>query len=198
MTTDPGESSRDPSGLAALIARAASDRRIPPVERWSPPHCGAIDMAIDGQGRWTYMGTPIAREALVRLFSTVLRREGDDYVLVTPVEKVSIRVADAPFMAVEMHAEGAGTDRRLTLRTNVGDLVEVGPDHRLRFALSADGGLVPYVHVRAGLEAKFTRPLAQALADLVEEDADGRLVVGAGGLAHPLPDGALDAPGGSA
>jgi uncharacterized protein len=139
------------------------------------------------------MGTPIAREALVRLFSTVLVREGDDFVLVTPVEKVSIRVDDAPFMAVEMHVEGVGADRRVTLRTNVGDLVEVGPGHALRFDLAGGDAFVPYVHVRRGLEAKFTRPLAQALAEFVEEDAGGRLGIVAGGLFHPLPAGASSA-----
>jgi uncharacterized protein len=191
-TTQP----RDLGGLAALIGRAAGDNRRPPVERWSPPFCGDIDMAIDRDGRWFYMGTPIGREKLVRLFSGVLKREGDAFFLVTPVEKVGIRVADAPFMAVEMHADGAGTDRRITLRTNVGDIVEAGPEHRLRFALADDGGLLPYVHVRAGLEAKLTRPLLHEIAGLIEQRAGaGDLGVWAGGVFHPLPEGAMDAGG---
>lgn len=187
-------SGRDPGGLAALIARAAPAGRRPPVERWDPPFCGDIDMAVDRDGRWHYMGSPIGREALVRLFAGVLRREGERYVLVTPVEKVGIRVADVPFLAVEMHAEDDPAGRRITLRTNVGDLVPVGPEHRLRFALAADGGLVPYVHVRSGLEARFTRALLHEIAELVEE-RDGVLGVEAGGVFHPLPDGALDGGG---
>ncbi len=183
----------DAAGLAALISRAAGGRGLPPVERWSPPFCGDIDMEIDRDGRWHYLGTPIGREALVRLFAGVLKREGDGYVLVTPVEKVGIRVADVPFMAVEMHAEGEGAGRRITFRTNVGDVVEAGPEHRLRFALAPDGGLLPYVHVRRGLEARLTRPLLHEIADLVEEDGEGRLGIHAGGVFHPLPEGAMEA-----
>ncbi|BBE72387.1 DUF1285 domain-containing protein [Oharaeibacter diazotrophicus] len=176
----------DVGGLAALVARAAPDGRRPPVERWNPPFCGDIDMAIDREGRWHYMGSPIGREALVRLFAGVLRLEDGRYVLVTPVEKVGIRVADVPFLAVEMHAEGDGAARRITFRTNVGDLVEAGPDHAIRFALDERGGLVPYVHVRAGLEARLTRPLLHEIADLVETRGDD-LGVFAGGVFHRLP-----------
>ncbi|WP_181702569.1 DUF1285 domain-containing protein [Chthonobacter albigriseus] len=182
----------DMAGLAALIGRAAPDGRKPPVERWNPPFCGDIDMAIDRAGQWHYMGTPIGREALVRLFASVLKRDADAYFLVTPVEKVGIRVADVPFLAVEMHAAGDGDGRTLTLRTNVGDVVEAGPEHRLRFVIEeGSGGLVPYVHVRAGLEARFTRALAQEAAELVEEGPDGRLGIRAGGVFHPLPKGAM-------
>lgn len=176
----------DVGGLAALVARAAPDGRRPPVERWNPPFCGDIDMAIDREGRWHYLGSPIGREALVRLFAGVLRLEDGRYFLVTPVEKVGIRVADVPFLAVEMHADGTGADRRITFRTNVGDLVEAGPDHPIRFALDDRGGLVPYVHVRAGLEARLTRPLLHEIADLVEERGDA-LGVAAGGVFHRLP-----------
>jgi len=176
----------DVGGLAALVARAAPDGRRPPVERWNPPFCGDIDMAIDREGRWHYLGSPIGREALVRLFAGVLRLEDGRYFLVTPVEKVGIRVADVPFLAVEMHADGTGADRRITFRTNVGDLVEAGPDHAIRFALDERGGLVPYVHVRAGLEARLTRPLLHEIADLVEERGDA-LGVAAGGVFHRLP-----------
>jgi hypothetical protein len=181
----------DIGGLAALIGRAAPDGRRPPVERWNPPFCGDIDMAIDRDGGWHYMGSPIGREKLVRLFSTVLKREGDAYFLVTPVEKVGIRVADVPFLAVEMHVDGAGPGRRITFRTNVGDVVEAGAENPLRFVLADDGGLVPYVHVRAGLEARLTRALLHEIAELVEE-TDGRPGVFAGGVFHPLPDGALE------
>lgn len=183
----------DVGSLAALIGRAAGDSRRPPVERWNPPFCGDIDMAIDRDGRWHYLKSPIGREPLVRLFASVLRREGDRYFLVTPVEKVGIAVADVPFMAVELHASGEGADRTMTLRTNVGDVVTVGPDNRLRFVLAADGGLIPYVHVRAGLDARFTRALLHEVAAFVDTDADGRLGIAAGGLFHLLPEGAMGA-----
>lgn len=183
---DEGAGRGDVDGLAALVARAAPDGRRPPVERWNPPFCGDIDMAIDREGRWHYMGSPIGREALVRLFAGVLRLEDGRYFLVTPVEKVGIRVADVPFLAVEMHAAGEGAARRITFRTNVGDLVEAGPDHAVRFALDERGGLVPYVHVRAGLEARLTRPLLHEIAELVEA-RDGGLGVFAGGVFHRLP-----------
>lgn len=193
--TDPERASSAASadGLAALIARAAPDGRKPPVERWNPPDCGDLDMDIDPEGRWHYLGSPIGREALVRLFASVLKREGDRYVLVTPVEKVGIRVADAPFQAVEMHAEGDGAERRLTVRTNVGDLAEAGDDHRIRFVVDPrTDGLKPYLHVRAGLEARFTRALTHDLAALIEPGPDGGLGVWAGGVFHPLPEGAMD------
>lgn len=148
-------------------------------------------MAIDRDGRWHYLGSPIGRKSLVRLFAGVLKREGDAYFLVTPVEKVGIRVADVPFLAVEMHAEGEGARQFITFRTNVGDLVQVGPDNALRFTLAPDGGLVPYVHVRRGLEARLTRPLLHELAGLIEIDRQGRAGVFAGGVFHFLPAGAL-------
>ncbi len=188
--TEVGGAPTDPAGLAALISRASPSGRRPPVERWSPPDCGDIDMAIDREGRWHYMGSPIGREALVRLFASVLKREGERYVLVTPVEKVGIRVADVPFMAVEMHASEGETGRTITFRTNVGDVVEAGAAHPIRFALADDGGLVPYVQVRAGLEARLTRALLHEIADLVEE-RDGLLGVAAGGVFHPLPAEAM-------
>lgn len=153
-----------PAGLAALVARAGPQRALPPVERWNPPYCGAIDMRIAADGQWFYMGGPIGRPALVRLFASVLKREGDTFFLVTPVEKVGITVDDAPFLAVEMHGEGAGAEARLTLRTNVGDLVEAGPEHPLRFVVEAEtGGLKPYIEVRNGLEALVSRSLVHDL-----------------------------------
>lgn len=181
----------DAAGLAALVSRAAGGRGLPPVDRWNPPFCGDIDMEIDRNGRWHYLGSPIGREALVRLFAGVVKREGDSYFLVTPVEKVGIRVADVPFMAVEMHAEGTGAGRRITFRTNVGDLVEAGPDNPIRFELAGDGGLVPYVHVRRGLDARLTRALLHEIAGLVEAGEGGALGVHAGGVFHRLPDGAM-------
>jgi hypothetical protein len=180
-----------PAGLADLVARAGSERGIPPVERWNPPFCGDIDMRISADGRWHYLGSPIGRERLVRLFASVLRRDEDDrHYLVTPVERIGITVDDAPFLAVELFAEGEGRDRVMTLRTNVGDVVRVDADHPLRFAAEAEtGGLKPYVTVRGRLEALFSRPLMHQLADMLEDDPDtpGRPGVWSGGVFFPVP-----------
>ncbi|WP_117193646.1 DUF1285 domain-containing protein [Rhizobium terrae] len=165
----------DAAGLAALIARAseqtgAGKRGLPPVDRWNPPFCGDIDMEIRADGTWFYMGTPIGRAPLVRLFSTVLRKDGDGRTyLVTPVEKVGIRVADAPFLAVEMQGtqrEGASV---LTFRTNVGDVVEAGAEHPLRFEISGENReLKPYLLVRGRLEALVSRAVMYDLVELGE------------------------------
>ena len=130
----------------ADIARLAEDDRLPPVHRWNPTHCGDSEMRIARDGTWYHQGSPIGRPAMVRLFSTILRREPDGrYVLVTPVDKLDITVEDAPFVAVEMKAEGDGADARLAFRLNTGDLVTAGPDHPLRFTEGADGPR-PYLH----------------------------------------------------
>lgn len=161
--------------LAALIARAAADTNagahgLPPIERWNPPFCGDIDMEIRADGTWFYMGTPIGRQPLVRLFSTVLRKDDDGRTyLVTPVEKVGIRVEDAPFLAVEMAVSGEGENQKLTFRTNVGDISEAGPEHRLRFEISGENQeLKPYLHIRGNLEALVSRPVMYDLVDLGE------------------------------
>jgi hypothetical protein len=187
---DAGLATASPQ-LAALIARAGAAGRSPPVERWNPPFCGDIDMRIAVDGRWHYGGSPIGREPLVRLFSTVLRRDEDGgYFLVTPVEKLGITVEDAPFLAVEMAAEGDGADARLTFRTNVGDVVEAGADRPLRFRDDAStGGLVPYVLVRGRLEARLTRAVAHELAArAVTVPVDGVEQVGvwSGGRFFPM------------
>ncbi len=141
--------------LVAGASRAGGGeaRGLPPVHLWNPPFCGDIDMRIARDGTWFYGGTPIGRPALVRLFSTILRRDAERYVLVTPVEKVGITVEDAPFLAVEMDRR----DAALRLRTNVGDWVEAGPDHPLRFEPGPSGGLKPYVKVRGDLWALVSR-----------------------------------------
>jgi hypothetical protein len=154
--------------LAALsltdIARLAEENKLPPVERWNPTHCGDSDMRIARDGTWFHQGSPIGRQAMVRLFSTILRREPDGgYVLVTPVEKLDIVVEDAPFIAVEMKTEGEGRDARLAFRLNTGDLVTAGHDHPLRFEEREDGPR-PYLHVRGGLEALVARPVYYELA----------------------------------
>ncbi|WP_085034226.1 DUF1285 domain-containing protein [Ensifer aridi] len=194
----------DAAGLAALIARAAGQtdgeaRELPPVERWNPPFCGDIDMEIRADGTWFYMGTPIGRQPLVRLFSTVLRRDGDGKTyLVTPVEKVGIRVADAPFIAIEMSVTVKDDENVLTFRTNVGDVVEAGPEHPLRFVIHGDNReLKPYLHVRGGLEALVSRPVMYDIVELGESiDVDGVEMFGvksAGAVFPIMPAAELEA-----
>ena len=158
-----------PPDLASLsladIARLAGEKRLPPVDQWHPTHCGDSDMRIARDGTWFHMGSPIGRQEMVRLFSTILRREPDGgYVLVTPVEKLDIAVEDAPFVAVEMKAEGDGRDATLAFRLNTGDLVTAGPDHPLRFDQGEDGPR-PYLHVRGGLEALVARTVYYDIAE---------------------------------
>jgi hypothetical protein len=181
-----------PAGLAALAAEAGQTARPRPVDRWDPPDCGAIDMRIAADGVWHYRGSPIGRDALTRLFASILRREPDGrHVLVTPVEKVAITVDDAPFLAVEMHADGEGAARRIAFRTSVGDVVETGPGHPLRFAVEpGTGGLKPYVLVRGGLEALVARAVQHDLVALAVEE-DGRTGIHAGGVFFAFPGEAL-------
>ncbi len=171
---DPTE--QPDANLAALVARAQrAGKGVPPVDTWTPPFCGDIDMEIRADGTWFYMGTPIGRMPLVQLFSSVLRKDEDGKTyLVTPVEKVGIRVADAPFLAVEMHATGTGDGQVITFRTNVGDVVEAGPDRPIRFAdEKGTDGLKPYVLVRGRLEALLSRPVLYELVRLGEDIAVG-------------------------
>ena len=160
-------------GLASN-ARSASGKGPPPVHLWNPPFCGDLDMRIATDGTWYYLKTPIGRPALVKLFASVLKREGDKYFLVTPVEKVGISVEDAPFMAVELKVEQGESGRILHFRTNVDDWVACGPGHALRFEPEPDtGGLKPYLHVRRELWAKVSRPLFYDLVDMGEEQNIG-------------------------
>jgi uncharacterized protein len=158
---------------------SAAGKGLPPVHLWNPPFCGDLDIRIAGDGTWFYMGTPIGRPALVRLFSTILKREEGKHFLVTPVEKVGIRVDDAPFLAVEMVRDSEGRGQVLRFRTNVEDWVTCDSAHRLRFEASAEGGLTPYLHVRADLWAKVTRALYYDLVDMGEERVvDGKPMFG--------------------
>jgi len=168
-------------GLESITgALAGKGRRAPAVELWDPPFCGNLDLRIAADGTWFYLKTPIRRPALVKLFASVLKREGADYFLVTPVEKCGIRVDDAPFLAVELKLESDPAGRVLHFRTNVDDWVACGPQHALRFDLeSGTGGLKPYLHVRRGLWAKVTRTLFFDLVDLGEErEIEGRNMFG--------------------
>jgi hypothetical protein len=163
----------------AARGAAAKGKGLPPVHLWNPPFCGDLDMRIARDGTWFYQGTPIGRPALVRLFSTILKREDGKHFLVTPVEKVGIRVDDAPFLAVEMQQLNEEGGRRLRFRTNVDDWVDCDGTHRLRFEKAADGGLTPYLHVRSDLWAKVTRALYYDLVDMGEERVvDGQAMFG--------------------
>lgn len=157
------------TGLDGVIAAAktqAPGRGLPPVHLWNPAHCGDIDIFIRKDGVWFHEGTPIGREALVRLFSTVLRKDPDGFHLVTPGEKMKIRVEDAPFVATRVDREGAV----LKFLTNVGDEVEAGPETGIRVEMDADSGEPrPYLHVRRGLEALITRPVFYELVEMAEE-----------------------------
>jgi uncharacterized protein len=165
-------------GIAASLPR--ENRGLLPVERWNPPFCGDIDMRIAADGTWFYQKTPIGRPALVKLFASVLKREGDKYFLVTPVEKVGLIVEEVPFLAVELKVEQDARRQVLNFRTNVDDWVTAGPGHALRFEPQpATGGLKPYLHVRRELWAKVTRSLFYDLVELGEErDVGGKAMFG--------------------
>jgi len=169
-------------GLDAIAggAREAARRGPPPVHLWNPPFCGDLDMRIASDGTWFYLKTPIGRPALVKLFASVLKREGDKYFLVTPVEKCGIVVEDAPFLAVELRAEQAERGQLLHFRTNVDEWVACGREHALRFEPEPEtGGLKPYLHVRRDLWAKVTRALFYDLVELGEErDVEGQRIFG--------------------
>lgn len=160
------------SSLDALAQWARGDAP-PPVERWHPAHCGSIDIRISADGRWFHEGSPINRPAMVRLFSRVLRREEDgSFVLVTPAERMTITVEDAPFLAVEMKVEGEGAATRLAFRLNTDEVVVADADHPLELR-DGPAGKLPYLHVRTAghgpLEARLARPVYYALAELADE-----------------------------
>lgn len=176
-------------GLEAMLAEAAA-RGNAPVETWNPPCCGDIGLAIRADGTWDYHGTPIRRPALVKLFARVLRRDADGHTyLVTPAEKVDVRIADAPFLAVEMQVEGRGREQTLIFRTNVDDIVRCGPSHPIRFVEQhPGGGLKPYLLVRGRLEALVTRPLYIDLVELAvpATGAGAALGLWSGGVFLPM------------
>ena len=159
-------------GVISAAKGQAPGRGLPPVHLWNPAHCGEIDIVIKRNGEWRHEGTPIGREALVRLFSTVLRKDPDGFVLVTPVEKLKIEVEDAPFVAVRVDRRGEA----LEFLTNVGDTVEAGPGNAIRVETdAATGEPRPYLHVRRGLEALIARPVFYELVEMARERdaADG-------------------------
>ncbi|MEM9617756.1 MAG: DUF1285 domain-containing protein [Pseudomonadota bacterium] len=153
----------------AAELEGAGGKSLPPVHLWNPDSCGDSDMVIQSDGVWVHGGTPIRRARLVRLFSTVLKREGDAFFLVTPVEKMRITVEDAPFIAVLMRVEGKDRDQRLIFTSNVGDMAVVGPEHKLVFRKgTAKGEGAPYIDMRAGLEARVARAVFYDLVALGE------------------------------
>ncbi len=185
------EHGRPPSAESlAAVAKAAGARGLPPVHLWNPPFCGDLDMRIARDGTWFYLGTPIGRKRLVKLFSSILKREGDAYFLVTPVEKVGITVDDAPFVAVDFTISGAGDAQNLRFETHVGDHVTAGPEHPIRVAVDPhDGAPAPYVMVRAGLEALIDRKSFYRLVEIATEhriDGTPHLGVWSGGAFFPF------------
>ena len=180
----------DLAGLSlADIARLAEEEKLPPVDRWNPSHCGDSGMRIARDGTWFHEGSPIGREAMVRLFSTILRREPDgSFVLVTPVEKLSIEVEDAPFVAVELKSEGEGSERSLAFRLNTGDLVVAGPDRPLRFEPGEEGPH-PYLEVRPGLDALIARPVYYELAEIALAEGAQPPGLWSGGAFFPMDPG---------
>ncbi|SEK62461.1 hypothetical protein SAMN05444413_102381 [Roseivivax marinus] len=157
-----------PDGIAASV-RAHAGKGLPPVDKWTPDLSGTMDIRIARDGTWYHEGGPIRRAGLVKLFSSILKREGDAYFLVTPVEKWRIQVEDAPFVATDVEIEGAGDGQALTFTTHVGDRVVAGPDHAIRVTRDPETGEPsPYVHVRGGLEALIDRKTFYRLAEVGE------------------------------
>lgn len=199
-----GASSAEPEGAQAgsfdlarvaqeISTQGGKERKRPPIHLWNPPLCDGVDMHITRDGTWYYMGSPIGRKPMVRLFSTIMRREDDGYFyIVTPVEKVRVIVDDAPFVAVYVEIEGAGSDQRLTFRTNVDDQVTAGPDHPIRVEIDAETGEPsPYVHVRDRLDALIARPVFYELVELsVERELDQGPVYGVWSDGEFFPVGA--------
>lgn len=175
-------------GLAAA-ARSATTRGLPPVHLWNPPFCGDLDMRIARDGTWFYLGTPIGRPALVRLFSGILRRDGDDYFLVTPVEKVGIKVDDAPFVAVDFDVSNPGPDQVLNFTTNVDDRAVAGPQSPIRVERDAQTGEPsPYILIRANLEALIDRKSFYRLVDIgTHQDHNGENWFGLRSSGHFFP-----------
>lgn len=180
-----GETKADPvfgrvSHLTRWAEAIKDGTRAAPVELWNPPSCGAIDIRIDRSGAWHHEGRRMEREALVKLFARVLRREADgSYVLVTPAEKLAIRVEDTPFLAVDLDVD-PGPPRLVRFLTNLGEVVPLDAAHPLRIADADDHAFVPYVTVRPGIEARLTRALAESLVHLAEA-RDGVVGIASGG-----------------
>ena len=178
-------------GIAASL-RATKTKGLPPVHLWNPPFCGDLDMRIARDGTWFYLGTPIGRFELVKLFSSILRRDDDKYFLVTPVEKVGITVDDAPFVAVDFEVSGSGVDQVLTFNTHVGDVAVAGPQHPIRVERDAETGEPsPYILVRANLEALIDRKSFYRLVDCGSHHKDWFGVWSSGEFFRIIPSSEL-------
>jgi uncharacterized protein len=182
--------SRPPIELQGLnlaeLQRLLDERRLPPVDKWNPDHCGDSGMRIARDGTWFHEGSPIRRPAMVRLFSTVLRREPDGrHVLVTPAEKLDIDVESTAFRAVEMSREGEGRNQRIAFRLDSGDAVILGPDHPLTIS-DTPSGPSPRLAVRHGLEAELSRPVYYELAELALTRGENPPGVWSDGAFFPL------------
>jgi len=176
----PSDKSTSPEGLISDIKKQQSSSGGAPVHLWNPPFLGDLDMRISRSGEWFYENSPISRIQIVKLFSTVLKREEDDYYLVTPVEKWRISVEDAPFVAVLLEPEGEGDSQTLMFSTNVGEEVVAGPDNPIRVDYDAvTGEPKPYLFVRDRLEALISRNVFYQLVELAEQRVmDGKTVLG--------------------
>ncbi|WP_170410904.1 DUF1285 domain-containing protein [Ruegeria arenilitoris] len=174
-----------PDGLAASV-KATKSEGLPPVHLWNPPFSGDLDIKIAKDGTWSYLGSPINRFELVKLFSSILKKEDGKYYLVTPVEKVGITVEDAPFVAVDFDVEGEGDGQSVTFSTHVGDRAVAGPDHPIRIVIDEETEEPsPYVLVRTNLEARIDRKSFYRLVDLAQHQ-DGWFGVRSGGRFFPL------------
>jgi hypothetical protein len=174
----------------AELQTLIDQRRLPPVDEWQPQRCGDSGMRIARDGTWFHDGRPIRRPAMIRLFSTVLRREADGrHVLVTPAEKLDIEVESTAFRAVEMHSEGSGKNRRVAFKLDSGDALILGPDHPLRMG-ECERGLSPRLLVRHGLEAELARPVYYDLAEIALAEGHQPPGVWSNGAFFPLEPGA--------
>ncbi|MEM9059386.1 MAG: DUF1285 domain-containing protein [Pseudomonadota bacterium] len=185
--SDPGAA----DSLAKAVAAAQKGQKgPPPVHLWNPPYCGDLDIRIGRDGLWWYLGTPIGRVELVKLFASVLKLEDGKFFLVTPVEKIGITVDDAPFVAVDFEVTGEGAASTLTFETNVGDRTVAGPDNPIRVVRDPETGEPsPYVHVRRGLEALIDRKSYYRLVDIgIHEQVGGESWFGlqSGGIFFPV------------
>lgn len=156
----------------AASASEAGSGGVPPVEKWNPPFCGDLDMRIARDGTWFYLGTPMGRAGMVKLFSSIIRKDGDEYFLVTPVEKVGITVDDAPFVAIDFDATGSGANQKLRFETHVGDRFIAGPNNPIRVAYDENAEPSPYVLVRRNLEALIDRKSFYRLVDIGSHKGD--------------------------
>jgi hypothetical protein len=185
--------SRPPIELQGLslaeLQRLIDERRLPPVDQWTPERCGHSEMRIARDGTWYHQGSPIRRPEMVRLFSTVLRREADGrHMLVTPVEKLEIDVESTAFRAVEMSSEGEGRERRIAFRLDSGDAVILGRDHPLRI-VGTEQGPSPRLAVRHGLEAELARSVYYELAEIALAEGNDPAGVWSDGAFFPLEEG---------